>query len=534
MRRAVFTRVILFGIATLMAAIFVLPTFVPSLPSWWGTFLPTEKIRLGLDLQGGSHLVLEVKVDTAIENHIERIRGELVNTMRERGMAGVVVERTQGTLLHVKAPADQAERARGVLKGDFGNLVEAKTPQTLDGATEFFLTLSKEEFRSLRDYTVDQSLETIRNRIDQFGVSEPIIQRHGQHDILVQLPGIQDPQRAKDIIGKTALLEFKLVDDAVDAEQALKTGPPPGRQILYGQAGRGVGGFPGERIPYVVESRTLMTGEYIQDARVRPSEQLQGPYVELILNSSGAKVFEQITAANVRRRLAIVLDNNVYSAPVIQERIGGGRASITGSFDLREARDLAIVLRAGALPAPVEIVEERTVGPSLGHDSIQQGVTSFIVGGSLVLLFMIAYYKGAGLVAVVALVLNVLYLIALLSGLQAVLTLPGIAGIVLTVGMAVDANVLVNERIREELRAGRAVRSAIEAGYQNALPAILDSNITTFLSGVILFQFGTGPIRGFAVTLCIGILSTVLTAVYLTKTYYEFRIVKRTLERVSI
>jgi preprotein translocase subunit SecD len=232
--------------------------------------------------------------------------------------------------------------------------------------------------------------------------------------------------------------------------------------------------------------------------------------------------------------LAIVLDNNVYSAPVIQERIGGGRASITGNFDVKEARDLAIVLRAGALPAPVEIVEERTVGPSLGQDSIQQGITSFIVGGSLVIIFMIAYYKGAGLVAVVALVFNVMYMLAIFVGFQAVLTLPGIAGTVLTVGMAVDANVLINERIREELRAGRAVRSAIEAGYQNALPAILDSNVTTFLSGMILFQFGTGPIKGFAVTLCIGILTTVITAVYLTKIYYDYRIVKRRLERVSI
>jgi preprotein translocase subunit SecD len=277
-----------------------------------------------------------------------------------------------------------------------------------------------------------------------------------------------------------------------------------------------------------------MTGEYIQDARVRPSEQLQGPYVELILNNTGAKLFEQITAANVKRRLAIVLDNNVYSAPVIQERIGGGRASITGNFDIKEARDLSIVLRAGALPAPVEIVEERTVGPSLGQDSIHQGMMSFAVGGALVVVFMIAYYKGAGLVAVVALMFNVLYMIALLVGFQAVLTLPGIAGIVLTIGMAVDANVLINERIREEIRAGRAPRSAIESGYKNALPAILDSNVTTFLSGVILFQFGTGPIKGFAVTLCIGILTTVITAVYLTKAYYEYRIMKRRLERVSI
>jgi preprotein translocase subunit SecD len=296
--------------------------------------------------------------------------------------------------------------------------------------------------------------------------------------------------------------------------------------------GKGAGNV--ERIPYVLESRTLMTGEYIQDARVRPSEQLQGPSVELILNNQGARLFEQITAANVKRRLAIILDNNVYSAPVIQERISGGRASITGSFDIKEARDLSIVLRAGALPAPVEIVEERTVGPSLGRDSIHQGVMSFAIGGLLVVVFVIAYYKGAGLVTVVALVFNVLFMLAVLAGFQAVLTLPGIAGIVLTVGMAVDANVLINERIREELRAGRAIRSAIEAGYQNALPAILDSNITTFLSGVILFQFGTGPIKGFAVTLCVGILTTVITAVYLTRIYYDYRLGGRRLERISI
>jgi preprotein translocase subunit SecD len=396
------------------------------------------------------------------------------------------------------------------------------------------MTLSKEEIRSLRDYAVDQSLETIRNRIDQFGVSEPIIQRQGQQDILIQLPGIQDPERAKEIIGKTALLEFKLVDDNANVEDALKNGPPPGDQILYGYGGKGEGSVGAEKIPYVVQARTLMTGEYITDARVRPSSQLQGPYVELILNSTGARLFEQITAANVKRRLAIVLDNRVYSAPVIQERISGGRASITGSFDIKEARDLAIVLRAGALPAPVEIVEERTVGPSLGQDSIRQGITSFIVGGALVVVFMVAYYKGAGLVAVVAVIFNIFYMLAILAGFQAVLTLPGIAGIVLTIGMAVDANVLINERIREELRAGRAVRSAIEAGYQNALPAILDSNITTFLSGVILFQFGTGPIKGFAVTLCVGILTTVITAVYLTRIYYDYRIATRRLDRISI
>jgi preprotein translocase subunit SecD len=504
------------------------------MPGWWPSFLPSDVIHLGLDLQGGSHLVLEVKLDKAIENHMERLKSDLTNSIRDKGISGVSVERVEGTQLQVKVAPASVERVRGILKADFGNLIEAKTPQTSAAGTDFYMSLSREETRALRDYIVDQSLETIRNRIDQFGVSEPVIQRQGINHILVQLPGIQDPQRAKDIIGKTALLEFKLVDDNVNPEEAVKNGPPPGRQVLFGQAGKGTAGASAAKVPYVLEARTLMTGEYIQDAKVRPGQQLQGPYVELILNDQGARLFEQITAANVKRRMAIVLDNNVYSAPVIQERIGGGRASITGSFDIKEARDLSIVLRAGALPAPVEIVEERTVGPSLGRDSITQGLTSFAVGGALVVLFMVAYYKGAGLVADVALVFNVLFMIAILAGFQAVLTLPGIAGIVLTIGMAVDANVLINERIREEIRAGRAVRSAIEAGYQNALPAILDSNITTFLSGVILFQFGTGPIKGFAVTLCVGILTTIITAVYLTRVYYDYRISARRLERISI
>jgi preprotein translocase subunit SecD len=453
MRQSVLTRAVIFAIAIIAALIYLVPTFVGSLPSWWTNFLPADRINLGLDLQGGSHLVLGVKVDKAIENNIERVRGDLTNVLREKGVSGVNVERVEGTVLHITVPSTNAERLRGVLKSDFAYLVEAKSPQTSGGTSEFFLTLSKEEMRSLRDYAIDQSLETIRNRIDQFGVSEPIIQREGQENILIQLPGIQDPERAKEIIGKTALLEFKLVDDTANVEDAIKNGPPPGRQVLYGHAGRG-DAIGTEKQAYVVESRPLMTGEYIQDARVRPAQQLQGASVELILNGAGARLFEQITAANVKRRLAIVLDNRVYSAPVIQERIGGGRASITGNFDLKEARDLSIVLRAGALPAPVEIAEERTVGPSLGQDSIHQGMTSFIVGGGLVIVFMIAYYKGAGLLAVTAVIFNIIYLLAVLAGFQAVLTLPGIAGIVLTIGMAVDANVLINERIREELRSG--------------------------------------------------------------------------------
>jgi preprotein translocase subunit SecD len=532
MRQSVLTRAIIFAIAIVAAIIYLVPTFVSPLPSWWSSFLPTDRINLGLDLQGGSHLVLGVKVDKAIENNVERIRGDLINVLREKGVSGVSVERV-GTQIQVKVAATNAERVRGILKSDFGHLVEAKTPQTSGGISEFSLTLSKEELRSLRDYAVDQSLETIRNRIDQFGVSEPIIQREGQENILIQLPGIQDPERAKEIIGKTALLEFKLVDDTVNVEDAIKNGPPPGRQVLYGHAGKGEG-LAAEKQAYVLESRPLMTGEYIQDARVRPAEQLHGASVELILNASGARLFEQITAANVKRRLAIVLDNRVYSAPVIQERIGGGRASITGSFDIKEARDLSIVLRAGALPAPVEILEERTVGPSLGSDSIRQGVISFVVGSSLVIVFMIVYYRGAGAIADVALLFHILFLLAILAALKAVLTMPGIAGIVLIAGMAVDANVLINERIREELRAGRAPRSAIEAGYQHAMPAIIDTNVTTFLSGLILFQFGTGPIKGFAVTLCVGILTTVVTAVYMTRIYYDYRAMKGKLKRISI
>ncbi|HEX9455204.1 MAG TPA: protein translocase subunit SecD [Candidatus Binatia bacterium] len=533
MRQSVLTRLSVFGVVTLAAMIYLVPTFINPPPAWWSSVMPSDKIHLGLDLQGGSHLVLEVKVDKAVENHVERIRAEVVNSLREKGVSSATVERIEGTQIHIKVPSSDAERVRGVLKGEYANLVEAKTPQTAGGSADYFMTLSKEETRSVRDYAIDQSLETIRNRIDQFGVSEPIIQRQGLTDILIQLPGIQDPERAKEIIGKTALLEFKLLDDSANPEEAVKNGPPPGREVLYGHVGKG--DAPGnDKQPFVVESRALMTGEYIQDAKVRPAAQLQGASVELILNGSGAKLFDQITAANVKRHLAIVLDNRVYSAPVIQERIGGGRASISGNFDIKEARDLAIVLRAGALPAPVEIAEERTVGPSLGQDSINKGMTSFVVGASLVIIFMIAYYKGAGLLANVAVIFNILYMLAVLAGFQAVLTLPGIAGIVLTIGMAVDANVLINERIREELRAGRAVRSAIEAGYQHALPAILDSNITTFLSGVILFQFGTGPIKGFAVTLCIGIMTTILTSVYLTRIYYDYRMSSRKLDSISI
>ncbi len=529
MQRSVLIRLAIFVVATLAAVVYLVPSFVPKdakgepqLAEWWKRYLPTDRIHLGLDLQGGSHLVLEVKVDKAIENTVERIKDDLVKVVKDKNIPITEAVR-QGTQIRVKAPAASADKIRDLQKSEFANLAVVSS-QVSGGNADMVLALIEKELRSLRDQTVEQSLETIRNRIDQFGVSEPVIQRQGQQEILVQLPGVQDPEEAKKLIQQTALLEFKLVDDTRSVEEALRSGPPPGDEILYGQ----------DRTPYLLQAQPLMTGAYIADAHVRPSSRLEGPYVELVLNNTGARLFERITAENVKRRLAIVLDNKVYSAPVIQERIGGGRASITGRFEMKDARELAIVLRAGALPAPLEVEEERTVGPSLGSDSIRQGVISFVVGSSLVVLFMLVYYKGAGVLADVALIFHILFLLAILAAFKAVLTLPGIAGIVLIAGMAVDANVLINERIREELRAGKSARAAIEAGYERALPAIIDTNVTTFLSGVILFQFGTGPIKGFAVTLCIGILTTVVTAVYMTRIYYDWRIDSRKLTRVSI
>ncbi|MFQ5851593.1 MAG: protein translocase subunit SecD [Candidatus Binatia bacterium] len=533
MPRGLVARFVGLLVLTCAAMIYLFPAFVTQLPSWWGVVFPTEGIHLGLDLQGGTHLILEVRVDKAVENTLDRVRGDLRTLLRERAIPFLELERVQGGRILLKLPSESAQRVRDLIKEDYPNLVLVSSHSGAEGI-ELLLGLHERELRSIRDDTVDQSLETIRNRIDQFGVREPTIQRRGQHDILVQLPGLQDAERAKELIGKTALLEFKLLDEINDVDEAVRKGPPPGREILYGYVSRGDGGLGAEKVPYLLEARTLMTGDYIKDARVRPGDQLEGPYVELILNTGGARLFDRITGENVRRRLAIILDNRVYSAPVIQERISGGRASITGSFDFKEARDLAIVLRAGALPAPVEIVEERTVGPSLGRDSIRQGIISFIIGGSLLLLFMFAYYKGAGLLADVALAFNILFMMAILAGFEAVLTLPGIGGIILTMGMAVDANVLINERIREEVRSGKSPRAAVDAGYERALPAILDSNITTFLAGVILFQFGTGPVKGFAVTLCVGIFTTVLTAVYGTRIYYDYRIAARKLTRLSV
>jgi preprotein translocase subunit SecD len=517
---------------TVLAIIFVVPTVVHPLPGWL-SFLKSNKVSLGLDLQGGTHLVLSVDIDQAVVNSLEINADELRRELRKAGVKSPKIDRLTQTTLAVTIPSDQRDKLVDLVGQSFPNL-KLDAAENAEGNLVQRLTLLPDEVQRIKQSAVDQSLETIRNRIDQFGVTEPVIQRQGDRDIVIQLPGIQDPERAKELIGKTAVLTFKLVRDVnpepyVKGQQPL----PAGTQILY-ELAKGPTGERRKGQPLLVESSTLMTGDVVSDARVRPGDMPNSRVVSLDLNARGGRLFEEITAANVNRRLAIILDDTVYSAPSIKERIPGGRAVISGSFTSDEARDLSIVLRTGALPAPVSVAEERTVGPTLGEDSIRQGIRSFIVGGVLVIVFMLFYYRFAGLLADLALIWNVLFLVATLAAFEATLTLPGIAGIVLTLGMAVDANVLINERIREELRLGKSPRAAIDAGYERALPSIVDSNTTTFLSGLILFQFGTGPVKGFAVTLCIGVASSLFTAVVGTRLIWDYMLSRRRMQTISI
>ncbi len=492
-----------------LSALFLMPNLVNRLPAWWGSIFATEAINLGLDLQGGIHMVLEVEVDKAVENRVDLLMEQLRSDARDQEIATRNWRRTATDSLQFELISrSKREQLDSLVADDYPVL---QTAAANEGKILSF-RLIEPEIEGIRQFAVDQALETIRNRVDEFGVAEPTIQRTGAHGILIQLPGVQDPERAKSLIGRTAQLQFQLVEDDPAVTDVV---------VLDGVSADAATGLESE-ITYRLQRTVLMSGEVIADARHRPGQLGDPPYVSLTLNSNGARRFDQITRDNVGRNLAIVLDGKVQSAPVIRERIGGGRAVITGNFTLDEARDLAIVLRAGALPAPVTIAEERTVGPSLGRDSIISGTRSFMIGGSLVLVFMLIYYRVAGVIANLALVINIFLLLGVLAGFQATLTLPGIAGMVLTLGMAVDANVLVNERIREELRRGEAPRAAVDSGYSRALPAILDSNATTFLAGLILFQFGSGPIKGFALTLCVGIASTIFSAVFASRVMYDF------------
>ncbi len=523
-------KAILYTAITVFAILLLMPTVTSQLPQWWSKVLPSEKIHLGLDLQGGMYLLLAVEADKAVESYVEQIKNNLGDSLKEQGVPVGKLEREKGDRIFLEFSGAK-EKVDNLLTQRFGMLHEL-SPSEAGGVWKVQLILDSKEIEYAKKRAIDQALEIIRNRIDQFGVSEPEITLQGTDQILVQLPGIRDPERAINLIGKTALLEFKLVDEEGNVDEALKGQIPEGDLLFYQKSPDPQTGAI-RKIPYLLKEKTLMTGGFIKDARVA-FDQFHEPYVALEFTDDGAKLFEHITGTNVKKRLAIILDNNVYSAPVIQEKIAGGRAQITGRFDMKEAGDLAIVLRSGALPAPVKILEQRTVGPSLGQDSIRQGVISTLISAALVVLFMVFYYKASGVIADVALVLNIILTLATLALFRATLTLPGIAGLVLSVGMAVDANILIHERIKEELSFGKTVRAAIDQGYHRAFSAIIDSNLTTLIAGVLLYQFGTGPVKGFAVTLSIGLLANLFTAVYVTRIIFDYISLQPGVKRLSI
>ena len=533
MRKRIRGRVILLLFLTLLTGYYITPSVAPveSLPSLFPGVLPrAERMNLGLDLQGGMHLVLEVQADKAVESSVERLMEEVRRLLEKEqiGITQLTREGTTGLLLKV-AKAAERDKAQRLL----GELV---TLDKVPGATadELKLTLQGREAKRIAELAVRQSLETIRNRVDQFGVTEPHIVPEGDRRIVVQLPGIRDPQRAINLIGKTALLELKAVDSTVNPEEAAqgKLTLPPDLQLLYLREVDDNRQMVGKR-PIIVQRRAVITGSSLTSAEVRPDDQ-GGWLVAFSLDSQGARVFGDFTGANVGKQLAIVLDDTVYSAPVIRSKIGEGRGQIEGNFTADSARDLAIVLRAGALPAPVQIIANLTVGPSLGQDSVTKGVRAAILAAIAVALLMAVYYKFSGVIADFALLLNCIMLVGILVAIRATLTLPGIAGIALGIGMAVDSNVLILERIREELKLGKTVRAAIDGGYDKAFVTIVDSHVTTLITAAALFLFGTGPIKGFAVTLSLGVAINLFSALVGTRVVYDWITSWRDLKQLSI
>ncbi|NOY69682.1 MAG: protein translocase subunit SecD [Deltaproteobacteria bacterium] len=509
--KSIVWRALIVAAVVIAAVVYVIPTFKPGL---W----PHKQINLGLDLQGGMHLALEVQAEKAVLNTMDRTRSELKTLLRENKIRHGGITGTGNNLISVELfGEDDVDTFKSLLEKNYPDMSVLSMSRE-NGKIMIKAALKDSAVRKMEADTVQQALETIRNRIDQFGVSEPDIRLQGDRRILIQLPGVKDTRRAKALIGKTAQLEFKLLDETGDLQKALEGHVPPGDEILYESDKRSKG----QKKAYLVHKRVLLSGEHLKDARVSIESQYNEPYVSIEFDKVGGRIFEQVTGANVKKRLAIVLDKKVYSAPVIQERISGGSARITGSFSMDEAHDLAIVLRAGALPAPVKIIEERTVGPSLGKDSINKGIISMAVGGVLVVVFMAVYYMLAGLIADIALLLNIVLIGAGLAAFQATLTLPGMAGIILTIGMAVDANVIIFERIREERRLGKTPMASIAAGFDRATVTVLDANVTTLIAALVLYQFGTGPIKGFAVTLSLGVIASLFTALVVCKVIFEY------------
>ena len=539
-------RLILLSVTVVVSLVLFLPStpLFSSMPEWWKQNLPNKGMTLGLDLQGGIHLVLEVEAERAIEIKLDRDVSNMTELFAEKKLQVQSVKRTGPAEITINLAESSAKEAVLTLADDQFPMLSGRSPSE----RVLLMTLKADEAERIKKAAVGQALETVRNRIDQFGVAEPLIQQQGIRQIVVQLPGVKDPGRAKALIKNTALLEFKMLDEDHKVARELPSRVPAGKEedilkefgpqipaddeILFE---RSVDKETGRvtKTPYLIRKRVALTGDVLTDARVAIGE-FQNAYVSINFDSTGAKLFERITAENVKKRMAIILDNTVYSAPVIQERISGGRAQITGSFSMEEANDLAIVLRAGALPAPVKIIQDLTVGPSLGRDSIEKGIRSTMIAGAMVIIFMVVYYRLSGAIADFALMLNLICLVGALAGLSATLTLPGIAGIILTIGMGVDSNVLIFERIREELRTGKPVRPAVDAGYDKAFLTIVDSHVTTLITGFALFLFGTGPIKGFAVTLCLGIAINLFTALVGTKVIFDLLNRRGRMDRLSI
>jgi preprotein translocase subunit SecD len=500
--------------------------------SAWAFYPPEQKLKLGLDLKGGVHLVLRVQTDDAVRLETQTSADRLREQMRTANMAGNVEVVSPTEFRVTGVPADKDAEFRGLL-ADLDPVYNRSS-----GAGEYTFTMRPQIAVQLRDEAVTQALQTIERRVNELGVAEPLVARHtGAEQILVQLPGVTDVRRAKEIIRSTAQLELKLVEqgpfsDEAAARTAYNNNVPPDLQILPGTQDVGAGGGTPSTVYYVVRRVPAVTGRDLRNSRPTLDENSR-PAVSFSLNNDGAQRFGNFTQANINRNLAIVLDNRVFSAPVIQDRIND-EGRISGNFTQQEAADLSLVLRSGALPANLTYLEERTVGPSLGAESIRAGVLASIGGLVFVLIFMVAYYKLAGFNALLSIAANLVILLGLMAYIGAVLTLPGIAGFILTIGMGVDSNVLIFERIKEELQTAKGPRQAVAAGFDRVLLTILDTHVASLIAAAFLFQFGTGPIRGFAMTLTIGLVANVFTAVFVSRTLFELVLSRRQVAKLSI
>ena len=507
---------ILVLVVSTFAIIFSLPNFLSKdLVNNSLSFMKSGEIRLGLDLQGGSYLLLRVESESLQTDRLNSLSDELRLAMRSAspriGYKNLKVSGTE--LIFTLVNNEEESRVKDLIDSIDKELIFNK-----DSYNNIMLSMSEDKIKEIRDYAILQSIEIIRRRVDEVGTNEPLIQRQGDERILVQLPGLDDPERIKKLLGKTARMNFRLVNETASIEESLSGRVPPGSDLLFEIDER-----TGEKsIPYVIYKRIGVSGEQLVDANPTMDQNNQ-PVVSLRFDTSGSRKFGELTSKNVGKRFAIVLDGEVISAPVIREAITGGSGQISGNFTFESASDLSVLLRAGALPAPLTILEERSVGPSLGKDSINAGMYAALISIILVIIYMVIIYGARfGVAANISLMVNILLIIALLGVLDATLTLPGLAGIALTVGMAVDANVLIFERIREESRSGRSDIGAIDNGFKEAFRTIVDANITTLLAALILFQFGSGPVKGFAVTLALGVITTMFSSLLLSRGIITF------------